>query len=244
MPYAAPLADMRLTLDAVAGLGGEMAELADPVLEEAARFAAAELDPLNQPADRTGSVLENGIVRTPPGFREAYRRYAEGGWMGLACDPAHGGQGLPLALATPVVEMWNSACMSWALCPLLTFGAIDMLAAHGTPEQRRLYLDKLVSGEWTGTMNLTEPQAGSDLGMLRTRAVPRQDARWGEHYRITGQKIFITYGDHDLTDNIIHMVLARTPDAPPGSRGISLFLVPKFLPDDDGAPGPRNDIRT
>jgi alkylation response protein AidB-like acyl-CoA dehydrogenase len=220
-----------------------MAELADPVLEEAARFAAAELDPLNQPADRTGSVLENGIVRTPPGFREAYRRYAEGGWMGLACDPAHGGQGLPLALATPVVEMWNSACMAWALCPLLSFGAIDMLAAHGTPEQQRLYLKKLVSGEWTGTMNLTEPQAGSDLGMLRTRAVPRQDARWGEHYRITGQKIFITYGDHDLTDNIIHMVLARTPDAPPGSRGISLFVVPKFLPDADGRPGERNDLR-
>jgi alkylation response protein AidB-like acyl-CoA dehydrogenase len=243
MPYAAPLADMRLTLDAVAGLGGEMAELADPVLEEAARFAAAELDPLNQPADRTGSVLENGIVRTPPGFREAYRRYAEGGWMGLACDPEHGGQGLPLALATPVVEMWNSACMAWALCPLLSFGAIDMLAAHGTPEQQRLYLKKLVSGEWTGTMNLTEPQAGSDLGMLRTRAVPRQDARWGEHYRITGQKIFITYGDHDLTDNIIHMVLARTPDAPPGSRGISLFVVPKFLPDADGRPGERNDLR-
>ncbi len=243
MPYAAPLADMRLTLDAVAGLGGEMAELADPVLEEAARFAAAELDPLNQPADRTGSVLENGIVRTPPGFREAYRRYAEGGWMGLACDPEHGGQGLPLALATPVVEMWNSACMAWALCPLLSFGAIDMLAAHGTPEQQRLYLKKLVSGEWTGTMNLTEPQAGSDLGALRTRAVPQKDERWGEHYRITGQKIFITYGDHDLTDNIIHMVLARTPDAPPGSRGISLFLVPKFLPNGEGRPGERNDLR-
>jgi len=243
MPYAAPLADMRLVLDAVAGLGGEAAELAGPVLEEAARFAAAELDPLNQPADRTGSVLENGIVRTPPGFRDAYRRYAEGGWMGLAVDPAHGGQGLPLALATPVVEMWNSACMAWALCPLLSFGAIDMLAAHGTPEQQRLYLGKLVSGEWTGTMNLTEPQAGSDLGALRTRAVPQRDARWGEHYRITGQKIFITYGDHDLTDNIIHMVLARTPDAPPGSRGISLFLVPKFLPDAEGRPGERNDLR-
>ena len=243
MPYAAPLADMRFTLDAVAGRAGEAAELAGPVLEEAARFAAGELDPLNQPADRTGSVLENGVVRTPPGFRDAYRRYAEGGWMGLACDPAYGGQGLPLALATPVVEMLNSACMSWALCPLLSAGAIEMLAAHGTPVQQRLYLDKLVSGEWTGTMNLTEPQAGSDLGALRTRAVPQQDARWGEHYRITGQKIFITYGDHDLTDNIIHMVLARTPDAPPGSRGISLFLVPKFLPDAEGRPGERNDLR-
>jgi len=163
--------------------------------------------------------------------------------MGLACNPEHGGQGLPMALAAPVIEMWNSACMGWALCPLLSAGAIDMLAAHGSIEQKQLYLAKLVSGEWTGTMNLTEPQAGSDLGALRTRAVPQKDERWGEHYRITGQKIFITYGDHDLTDNIIHMVLARTPDAPPGSRGISLFLVPKFLPDGEGRPGERNDLR-
>jgi alkylation response protein AidB-like acyl-CoA dehydrogenase len=139
--------------------------------------------------------------------------------------------------------MWNSACMSWALCPLLNFGAIELLQAHGSPEQQLLYLDKLVSGEWTGTMNLTEPQAGSDLGALRTRAVRSHDERFGEHYRITGQKIFITYGDHDLSDNIIHMVLARTPDAPPGSRGISLFLVPKFLPDAAGKPGERNDLR-
>jgi len=243
MPYTAPLADMRFTLDTVAGLGGEAAELADQILDEAAKFAAAELDPLNQPADRIGSVLENGVVRTPPGFREAYRRYVEAGWMGLSCDPEHGGQGLPLALATPVTEMWNSACMGWALCPLLNAGAIDMLAAHGSPEQQSMYLKKLVSGEWTGTMNLTEPQAGSDLGALRTRAVPQTDARWGEHYRISGQKIFITYGDHDLTDNIVHMVLARTPDAPPGSRGISLFLVPKFLPDAEGKLGERNDLR-
>ena len=243
MPYAAPLADMRLILDAVGGLSGEAAELAGPVLEEAARFAASELDPLNQPGDRTGSTLENGVVRTPPGFQEAYRRYVEGGWMGLAVDTEHGGQGLPSALSTPVVEMLNSACMGWALCPLLSAGAIDMLAVHGTPEQKQLYLAKLVSGEWTGTMNLTEPQAGSDLGALRTRAVPRKDERWGEHYRIAGQKIFITYGDHDLTDNIIHMVLARTPDAPPGSRGISLFLIPKFLPDGEGRPGERNDLR-
>jgi len=243
MPYAAPLADMRLVLDAVGGLSGDAAELAGPVLEEAARFAASELDPLNQPGDRTGSVLENGVVRTPTGFREAYRQYIEGGWMGLAVDTEHGGQGLPSALSTPVVEMLNSACMGWALCPLLSAGAIDMLAAHGSTEQKQLYLAKLVSGEWTGTMNLTEPQAGSDLGALRTRAVPQKDERWGEHYRITGQKIFITYGDHDLTDNIIHMVLARTPDAPPGSRGISLFLVPKFLPDGEGRPGERNDLR-
>jgi alkylation response protein AidB-like acyl-CoA dehydrogenase len=244
MTYAAPLADMRFTLDTIAGLKGDAAEIADAILDEAARFAAAELAPLNHPADQVGSVLENGVVRTPPGFRDAYRRYAEGGWMGLSSDPAHGGQGLPLALAAPVAEMWNSACMSWALCPLLTFGAIELLQAHGTPEQQRLYLARLVSGEWTGTMNLTEPQAGSDLGALKARAVPRNDARWGEHYRITGQKIFITYGDHDLTDNIVHMVLARTPDAPPGSRGISLFLVPKLLPDAEGRPGERNDLRT
>src|SRR5436305_4001615 len=244
MPYAAPRADRRLVLDAVGGLSGEAAELAGPVLEEAARFAASELDPLNQPGDRTGSVLENGVVRTPTGFREAYRQYIEGGWMGLAVDTEHGGQGLPSALSTPVVEMLNSACMGWALCPLLSAGAIDMLAAHGSTEQKQLYLAKLVSGEWTGTMNLTEPQAGSDLGALRTRAVPARDERWGEHYRISGQKIFITYGDHDLTDNIIHMVLARTPEAPPGSRGISLFVVPKFLPDVEGRPGQRNDVRT
>jgi alkylation response protein AidB-like acyl-CoA dehydrogenase len=244
MPYAAPLAEMRFVIDTVAPLGPAVApDLAGAILEEAGKFAAAELDPLNQPADRVGSVLENGVVRTPPGFREAYRRYVEGGWMGLHCDPEHGGQGLPLALATPVVEMWNSACMSWALCPLLNFGAIELLQAHGSPEQKQRYLGKLVSGEWTGTMNLTEPQAGSDLGALRTRAVRSTDERWGEHYRITGQKIFITYGDHDLSANIIHMVLARTPDAPPGSRGISLFLVPKFLPDAAGEPGERNDLR-
>ncbi len=150
-------------------------DVADAILGEAARFAAAELDPLNQPADRIGSVLENGVVRTPPGFREAYRRYVEAGWMGLQCDPAHGGQGLPMSLATAVVEMWNSACMGWALCPLLNFGAIELLQAHGSEEQKRLYLGKLIAGEWTGTMNLTEPQAGSDLGALRTRAVPARD---------------------------------------------------------------------
>jgi alkylation response protein AidB-like acyl-CoA dehydrogenase len=244
MPYAAPLDDMRFVLDTLGALDAAVErDVAHAILDEAGKFAAGELDPLNQPADRTGSILENGVVRTPSGFRDAYRRYVEAGWMGLQCDPAHGGQGMPIALAASVVEMWNSACMGWALCPLLNFGAIELLQAHGSPEQKRLYLDKLVSGEWTGTMNLTEPQAGSDLGALRTRAVRAQDARWGEHYRISGQKIFITYGDHDLTDNIVHMVLARMPDAPPGSRGISLFLVPKFLPDGDGKAGERNDLR-
>jgi 3-(methylsulfanyl)propanoyl-CoA dehydrogenase len=249
MPYAAPLEDMRFVLDTVTPLAGAPLEgaverdIIDAILGEAARFAAAELDPLNQEADRIGSVLENGVVRTPPGFREAYQRYVEAGWMGLQCDPDYGGQGLPVSLAAAAVEMWNSACMGWALCPLLNFGAIELLQAHGSAEQKQLYLGKLISGEWTGTMNLTEPQAGSDLGALRTRAVPARDERWGEHYRISGQKIFITYGDHDLTDNIVHMVLARTPDAPPGSRGISLFLVPKFLPGGGGKPGERNDLR-
>ena len=253
MSYAAPVADMRFVLDEVAGLeelarlpGYEAAtpDLAEAILDEAAKLAGNVLAPLNQPADRAGSVLENGVVRTPPGFREAYARYVEGGWNGLAFDPEYGGQGLPLALAIPVAEMWNSACMSFALCPLLTVGAVELLQAHGSDEQKQRYLGKLVSGEWTGTMNLTEPQAGSDLGALRTRALPAHDPRWGEHYRLSGQKIFITYGDHDLASNIIHMVLARTPEAPPGSRGISLFLVPKFLPDDQGGPGPHNDVRT
>ena len=248
MSYTAPLTDIRFVLEEAAGFG-EVAQLpgyeatspdlVEAILSEAAKLAENVLAPLNQPADRTGSVLENGVVRTPPGFHEAYARYVEGGWNGLAFDPEFGGQGLPLALATPVAEMWNSACMSFALCPLLNSGAVELLQVHGSAAQKQLYLGKLVSGEWTGTMNLTEPQAGSDLGALRTRAVPE-----GDHYRITGQKIFITYGDHDLAPNIIHMVLARTPDAPPGSRGISLFLVPKFLPDAQGGPGKRNDVRT
>jgi 3-(methylsulfanyl)propanoyl-CoA dehydrogenase len=244
MTYAAPLADIRLVLDAFGNLPGDAAEVADAVLGEAAKFAENELAPLNQIGDRIGSVLENGVVRTPPGFREAYRKFVEGGWNGLTCETEIGGQGLPLALAVPLTEMWNSACMGWALCPLLNSGAVELLKTHGSPEQKRLYLAKLVSGEWPGTMNLTEPQAGSDLGALKTRAVPASNARWGEHYRIIGQKIFITYGDHDFSDNIVHMVLARLPDAPPGSRGISLFLVPKFLLDEDGRPGERNDVRT
>ena len=247
MSYAVPIADMRFVLDEVAGLDEVTAlsgcdaspDLVEAILGEAGKLAAEVVAPLNQSGDRIGSVLENGVVRTPPGFREAYAKYVEGGWNGLPFDPEYGGQGLPLALATPVAEMWNSACMSFALCPLLNAAAIELLQTHGSDEQKRLYLGPLISGEWTGTMNLTEPQAGSDLGALHTRAVPT-----GDHYRITGQKIFITYGDHDLAPNIVHAVLARTPDAPPGSRGISLFLVPKFLPGADGAPGPRNGVRT
>ena len=244
MTYAAPLADMHLVLDTLGDLSPDAAEVKDAVLEEAAKFAEGELAPLNRIGDETGSVLENGVVRTPPGFRDAYQAFVEAGWNAVSSPVEAGGQGLPQALAAPLTEMWNSACMGWALCPLLNHGAIEMLSAHGSPEQKARYLGKLVSGAWTGTMNLTEAQAGSDLGALRTRAMPASDPRWGEHYRITGQKIFITYGDHDFTDNTIHMVLARLPDAPPGSRGISLFLVPKFLLDADGRPGERNDIRT
>jgi 3-(methylthio)propanoyl-CoA dehydrogenase len=251
MSYAAPLADMRFVLEEIADLtalaglpGGEAVDrdLVEALLGEAAKFAEGELAPLNQIGDRTGSVLENGVVRTPPGFREAYARYIEAGWGGLSAGPGHGGQGLPVALALPVTEMWNSACMAFALCPMLTLAAIELIERYGNDEQRHRYLDRLVSGEWTGTMNLTEPQAGSDLGAIRTRAVPASDADWGEHYRITGQKIFITYGDHDLAANIVHAVLARTPGSRPGSHGLSLFLVPKFLPDAAGGPGRRNGV--
>jgi alkylation response protein AidB-like acyl-CoA dehydrogenase len=245
--YAAPLADMRFALDEIAGLGEIAAlpgceqatpDLVDAVLEEAAKLAGGVLAPLNRIGDRQGSRLENGVVRTPQGFKEAYAEYVQGGWNALPFAPEHGGQGLPMALATAVLEMWNAANMGFALCPLLNVGAVEALTAHGSPEQQRLYLPKLISGEWTGTMNLTEPQAGSDVGALRTRAVKE-----GEHYRIAGQKIFITYGEHDMAENIVHLVLARLPDAPAGTKGISLFLVPKFLVRPDGTLGQRNDVR-
>ena len=245
--YIAPIDDMRFALTEIAGIreiaslpGCEQAtdDLVDAVLDEAAKLASGVLAPLNRSGDQEGSTLENGVVRTPAGFKEAYRHYVDGGWNALPFAPEHGGQGLPMAVATAVLEMWNSANMGFALCPLLNVGAVEALTAHGSPEQQRLYLPKLISGEWTGTMNLTEPQAGSDVGALRTRAV-----REGDHYRITGQKIFITYGEHDMAPNIVHLVLARLPDAPAGTKGISLFLVPKFLVDADGRIGPRNDVR-
>src|SRR5579883_658410 len=238
---------MRFALTEIAGLaeiaalpGCEQAtpDLVDAVLEEAGKLAGGVLAPLNRVGDQHGSRLENGVVRTPPGFKDAYAKYVEGGWNALPFEAEHGGQGLPVALSTAVLEMWNAANMGFALCPLLTIGAVEALEAHGSAEQKRLYLPKLISGEWTGTMNLTEPQAGSDVGALRTRAV-----REGDHYRITGQKIFITYGEHDMADNIVHLVLARLPDAPPGTQGISLFLVPKFLVNGDGSLGQRNDVR-
>jgi len=245
--YAAPLAEMRFALDEIAGLAelaalpgleGASPDLVGAILDAAARLAAEEIAPLNRIGDRNPSRLENGAVRAPPGFQAAYRTYAAGGWSALVLPREHGGQGLPLAVGTAVLEMWTSANLALSLCLALTTNAAELLAKHGSPEQRALYLDKLVSGEWTATMNLTEPQAGSDLGALATAAVKE-----GDHYRITGQKIFVTWGDHDLAPNIVHMVLARIPGAPPGGRGLSLFAVPKFLVDAAGHIGEPNDLR-
>jgi 3-(methylthio)propanoyl-CoA dehydrogenase len=247
VPYEPPVAEMRFVLEDIAGLASLAAlpgyEAAGPdtvaeVLDHAAEFARDVLAPLNDSGDREGARLDNGVVRSPAGFREAYQAFVAGGWTGLALPEESGGQGLPLAVAAATSEMWNAANMGFALCPMLTTGAADALEQHGSAALKAAYLPKLASGEWTGTMNLTEPQAGSDVGALKTRA-----AAEGDHYRITGQKIFITYGEHDLAENIIHFVLARTPGSPPGTRGISLFLVPKFLPDATGAPGRRNDLR-
>jgi len=247
MTYAAPIRDWLFLLDEIAGIG-EIAglpghddatpDLVQSVLEEAGKFAAGVLAPLNRAGDEEGSRLDNGIVRTPDGFRQAYAMFTEAGWNGVPFDPDYGGQGLPWAVAAAVQEMMTSANMAFSLCPLLTQGAVELLQAHGSDAQKRLYLPNLIHGRWTGTMNLTEPQAGSDVGTVRTRAV-----RDGERYRITGQKIFITYGEHDLSENIVHMVLARTPEAPPGIKGISLFIVPKFLVRADGTLDGRNDLR-
>jgi acyl-CoA dehydrogenase len=245
--YTAPLKDMRFVLTELAGLA-EVAKLpgyeeatadtVDAILEEAAKFAAGVLDPINATGDREGSRWRDGAVTTPKGFRDAYRQYVEGGWGALPCDPARGGQGLPKLVATAVEEMFTAANMSFALCPLLTQGAIHALELCGSDELKDRYLAKMIEGTWTGTMNLTEPQAGSDLALVRTKAVPD-----GGRYRITGQKIFITYGDHDMAENIVHLVLARTPDAPPGVKGISLFVVPKLLVNPDGTLGEPNTVR-
>jgi acyl-CoA dehydrogenase len=213
-------------------------DLVDAVLEEAGKFAAGVLDPLNNAGDRTGARLDNNVVTAAPGFKEAFRQFSEGGWTGLNCDPQFGGQGLPHIISAQTSEMWNSANMSFCLCPMLTAGVVAALMRHGSDQQKAQYLPNLVSGKWTGTMNLTEPQAGSDLAAVRTRAVPE-----GDHYRLHGTKIFITWGEHDMAENIIHMVLARTPDAPEGVKGISLFLVPKSLVNRDGSLGKRNDVK-
>ncbi|HEY3639669.1 MAG TPA: acyl-CoA dehydrogenase [Xanthobacteraceae bacterium] len=248
MTYRAPVADIAFALKHATGfapalaegLYGDLAEdLVDAVLAEAGRFATGVLAPLNSIGDRHGTPFRDGIVTTPPGWRQAYRDWAAAGWNGLAAPAQWGGQDLPQAINAACLEMWNSACMAFGIGPVLTMAGVEALVHHGNDALKRLYLPKLVSGEWMGTMQLTEPQAGSDVGALRTKAERAPDGT----YRISGQKIFITFGEHDLTDNIIHLVLARLPDAPAGTRGVSLFLVPKFAVNPDGSLGPRNDVR-
>lgn len=247
MSFEAPVQDMLFNIQHIAGWEKISAlpcyedfDLSDAaaVLEEFGRFCAEELAPLNAPGDRSGSSCENGRVTLPEGFAEAYQKFTEMGWQSLAHPQEYGGQGMPKAVAAASTEILNAANISFALCPLLTDGAVEALLTAGTPEQKSVYLEKLVSGEWTGTMNLTEPQAGSDLAMVRSRAKPLEDGG----YAITGTKIFITYGEHDMAANTIHLVLARTPDAPPGVKGISLFVVPKFMITPDGTPGARNSV--
>ncbi len=248
MTYTPPVAEQRFVLRHVVGID-ELAghnrfadatpDLVDAILEGIGGFAAAEFAPLNRVGDQVGAKWSPEGVTMPRGFREAYRAYVEAGWGSLAAPVEHGGQGLPLTLATVVLEDLGSANMGFSLVAMLSAGAVEALPAHGAPQLVEKWLPKIVSGEWPATMNLTEPQAGSDVGALKTRAEPQADGT----YRIKGQKIFITYGEHDLADNIVHLVLARTPDAPPGTKGISLFLVPKFLVGDDGVIGARNDLR-
>ncbi|MDB5643164.1 MAG: acyl-CoA dehydrogenase [Hyphomicrobiales bacterium] len=243
MVYRAPVADMLFTMSHAAGLTPavypDLADSADAILDEAAKMAEGALAPLFRIGDTDGARFENGVVRTSPGWREAYAQWIAGGWMGVTAAEDHGGMGLPHLLNAACLEMWNGANMAFALAPLLSLGAIEALAAHGSDDLRARYLPRVVSGEWSATMNLTEPQAGSDLAALRTRAERTGDGA----YAITGEKIYITYGEHDMTDNIVHLVLARLPDAPAGTRGISLFLVPKFLVGADGAIGAHNALR-
>jgi acyl-CoA dehydrogenase len=243
MTYRPPVSEMLFMMRHVGGLdraiddgihGDLSLDLVQDVLQEASRFSAEVLAPINRVGDRHGVELRDGVVTTAPGFKDAYRAWVAGGWGALGGPAEYGGQDLPQLISTGCFEMWNGACLAFGVAPLLTFGGIEALAAHGSDELKQRYLGKLVTGEWMATMNLTEPQAGSDLGTMRTRAEPTDDGS----YRLHGQKIFISYGEHDLTDNIVHLVLARLTDAPKGTRGLSLFLVPKLLPD-----GTLNDIR-
>ena len=246
--YHAPLPEIRFVLNELAGLEqvGKLPGFEDAtpdtvtaILEEAAKFATNVLDPLNIPGDREGAQRQpDGSVKTPAGFKDAYAQYCANGWNGLTKDPEYGGQGLPQVVATAVEEMWHAANLAFDLCPLLTQGAIEAIERNASQALKDRFLPNMVAGTWTGTMNLTEPQAGSDLAAVRARAVPQGDGT----YKVYGQKIFITFGEHDYTDNIIHLVLARTPDAPAGVKGISLFVVPKVLVNDDGSPGSRNDV--
>src|SRR3954447_21185117 len=247
MTYRAPISDMLLSLNHGAGLKAAMeaghygdfdGDIVSAVLEEAGKFATDVLAPLNKVGDEHGIKLSDGKVTTAPGWPDAYKRWTEGGWNAVSGPEDFGGQGLPIAINAACTEIWSASNVAFGLCPLLTASAMEALDAHGSDELKKIYLEKLVSGEWTGTMQLTEPQAGSDVGALRTRAARAADGS----YRITGSKIFITYGDHDMTDNIVHFVLARLPDAPPGTKGISLFLIPKFLVNPDGSLGARSDI--
>jgi len=248
MSYTAPIKDIAFACNSLADLEGisqlpgfeeATADMLEAILQEAGKFGSEVLAPINHSGDKQGARLVDGQSVTADGWKEAYARFIESGWNGLPFDPEHGGQGLPWVIATAVNEIWHASNMAFALCPLLTQGAIEAVLAHGSEQLHNDYLAKLVSGEWTGTMNLTESQAGSDLAAVKTRAKPN-----GDHYLISGQKIFITYGDHDMTENIVHLVLARTPDAPQGVKGISLFIVPKFLKDDAGAWTIRNDVET
>src|ERR1700681_3305219 len=247
MPYRPPNNDMLLALNHGAGLqaavkaghyGDFDADITAAVLEEAGKFACDVLAPLNRIGDEHGIKLDDGRVTTAPGWPDAYQRWIAGGWNAVSGPEGFGGQGLPMAINAACTELMSASNIAFGLCPLLTLSAIEALDAHGSDELKKIYLEKLISGEWTGTMQLTEPQAGSDVGALRTRAERTADGS----YRLKGTKIFITYGEHDMTDNIVHFVLARLPDAPAGTRGISLFLVPKFLVNADGSLGQRNDI--
>ncbi|MCF8483873.1 MAG: acyl-CoA dehydrogenase [Rhodobacteraceae bacterium] len=247
MPYRAPLSEFRFLLDQVVGFqqvaetarfSDATAETVDAVLSEAGKLAETVLAPVNRSGDKHPARLENGVVRTSPGFAEAYRALASGGWVAVSSSQDYGGMGLPITLSTAINDMFSGACLSLQLNPLLTQGQIEALEHHASDEIKQTYLPKLISGEWSGTMNLTEPQAGSDVGALRAKAVPNDDGS----YAISGQKIYITWGDNDFAPNIVHLVLARLPDAAEGTAGISLFVVPKFLPDADGKPGLRNSL--
>jgi len=244
--YSAPVKDMSFVLNELADLSElcelprfeeASAELVDTVLEEAGKFAAGVLAPLNRTGDLNGAQCVDNAVQETPGFAQAYQQFVESGWAALPCNPEYGGMGLPESVGLAAMEMWSASNISFGLCPMLSQGAINAIESHGSEAIKETYLGKMVSGEWTGAMNLTEPQAGSDLAVIRTSAEPK-----GDHYLISGTKIFITWGDHQMTDNIVHLVLARTPDAPEGVKGISLFVVPKFLVNSDGSIGDRNDV--
>jgi len=245
--YNAPVDETIHCLTDVAGLGdllrtdegGDLSrDLLDAILQEAGKFATSKIAPLHMQMEAAGTDLSDGMVTTAPGMSQLYSDWIAGGWNALTGPEEYGGQGLPMTVAMAAMEMWNAGAMAFGLAPMLTQGAIEAVDAHATDDLKRIYLAKLVSGEWTGTMNLTEPQAGSDLAALKAKAIPANDGT----YKVFGQKIYITFGEHDMTDNIVHLVLARLPDAPEGTRGISLFLVPKFIPDADGNPGRRNDV--